>query len=50
MEFLELVDRQAPEAMDPHWRPQHVHLLDGRLTYNFLGSFERFQQGISLTC
>ncbi len=43
VEFLELVQRQIPEAIDPHWRPQYVH-LHGVLTYNFIGSFERFQQ------
>jgi hypothetical protein len=42
VEFLGLVQRQMPEAMDPHWRPQHVHLHV--LAYNFIGSFERFQQ------
>ena len=44
LEFLELVERQLPEAMDPHWRPQHVHLHGGRLTYDYIGSLEQFQQ------
>ena len=45
VEFLELVQRQMPEAMDPHWRPQHVH-LHRVLAYDFIGSFERFQQDL----
>jgi Sulfotransferase family len=42
VEFLELIHRQAPEVMDPHWRPQHLH-LHGVMAYDFMGSFERFQ-------
>jgi hypothetical protein len=42
VEFLELVRQQTPETMDPHWRPQYAH-LSGRLNFNFLGVFERFE-------
>jgi hypothetical protein len=42
-EFLELVRRQDPKAMDPHWRPQHVHISCG-VRYDFVGFFENFEE------
>src|ERR1700730_11464410 len=42
MKFITLVEQQAPETMDPHWRPQYVH-LSRRLNFDFVGVFERFE-------
>jgi len=43
IEFLELVRRQDPKAMDPHWRPQHIHISCG-IRYDFIGFFENFEK------
>lgn len=43
-EFLEVLAGQSPEQMDNHWMPQAVHLLGGRIAFDFVGRFERFEQ------
>jgi hypothetical protein len=40
VEFLELVNQQPLEAMDPHWRLQNLHIKG--MHYDVVGAFEQF--------
>lgn len=45
-EFVETVSQQSPSEMDPHWRPQTMHLLWGRIPYDFVGRIEQFDSDL----
>ena len=40
--FVDLVGRQDPAAMDPHWRPQTIVTMQDHLRFDSIGRFERF--------
>ena len=39
-EFLEIVKGAEVHSMDPHFRPQHINLLHGPVSLDFVGYFE----------
>ena len=45
-DFLEFVARQSYDAMNEHWRPQHVHIRPDLVDYNAIGCFERFNSDL----
>jgi hypothetical protein len=45
-EFLETVAEQDPMRMNPHWRVQTAHVLWGRISYDFVGRLEHFDDDL----
>jgi hypothetical protein len=43
-EFVDAVAAEPVQIMDPHWKVQHHHLLRGRLRFDAIGRFERFDE------
>ena len=43
-QFVELLSHEAPENMDPHWRPQHLNTLYPFIEPNFVGHLERMNE------
>jgi hypothetical protein len=46
-QFLAAVEEQDPvSGMDPHWRPQHVNLMNPLVTYDRIGRLETFEEDL----
>ncbi|WP_163025935.1 sulfotransferase family protein [Chachezhania antarctica] len=39
--FIKLISEDAPERLDPHWRPQHLNLMYPFVQPNMMGKLER---------
>ena len=42
MEFLEILQSEPEEVMDPHWRPQSLLIGYGLIPFDFVGTLENF--------
>lgn len=48
-QFVSALELQDPlSEMDPHWRPQHLNLMHGAVTYDHIGRLERFDADFAL--
>lgn len=45
--FIEVIETQTPEEMDPHWRVQSTQTLQELVRYDFIGRFERFDTDLA---
>ena len=45
--FIEAIETQDPEEMDPHWRVQSAQTLQGVVDYHFIGRFEHFDRDLA---
>lgn len=41
-DFLSVLERQDPAAMDPHWRPQCINVALDKIDYDYIGRVENF--------
>ena len=50
VEFLKLIERQAPAEANAHWRQQRFHLVSDEIPFGFIGCFERFAADFADVC
>jgi hypothetical protein len=46
-QFIAAIELQDPVRMDPHWRPQHLNLMDGLVEYDLVGRLETFAADVA---
>lgn len=44
---LEVLERENPTHMNPHWRPQHLNVMHPLVEYDFIGRLENFHADMS---
>jgi len=46
-QFVAALEAQDPIRMDPHWRPQHLNLMNPLITYDAVGRVETFSADLA---
>lgn len=45
-QFLDALEQQEPQDMNPHWRPQHLVLMMDAIEYDYIGRLERISEDL----